>query len=341
MKEYKHFVIIRFNIRASFGCKVRDLENNPMQRIFDETYLDERFELFETYTLPSLKNQTCQNFQTIVLFHKNTPEKYKDRIMYLRKKYSFEALFFSDKESFSFEQYVSEYLGDHYKYYITSRLDNDDMYADTYIEKIQEYVNTQPEMRTCILSFCRGEKYDLQEKKRYEFIYKQNHFLSMLAPVSTNILKYDHSSIEESGQEIVVLEPNAIMWTEIVHTSNVANKIQPYVKYQHVILQLERMDVKKMMQSLNIVIYGVGNIGKAVYEKIKDKYRVLCFIDEYANIQEYDGIKVLKISSLSQIQEKYNIIIAVSYDQDIIAERLTKQLGSKTEIRDIYEICNQ
>ena len=61
-KSYKHFIITRFNIRANYGCKLKNPENNPMNRILEEDYLKERFSIFEKYTLPSIKRQTNPNF---------------------------------------------------------------------------------------------------------------------------------------------------------------------------------------------------------------------------------------------------------------------------------------
>ena len=78
--RYKHFVITRFNIRASYECKLKNPDNNPMRRILDEDYLEERFSIFEKYTLPSMKQQTNQNFTWIILFHKNTPNSFKKKI---------------------------------------------------------------------------------------------------------------------------------------------------------------------------------------------------------------------------------------------------------------------
>ena len=340
MKNYKHFIIIRFNIRANFTCNLKDSSSNPMNRILDETYLDERFFLFETYTLSSLKNQTCQHFETIVLFHKNTPTRFKDKVLKLQREYPFQTLFLADEEKFSFSQYICDKYGKKSDYYITSRLDNDDMVADTYVEQIQKYIDNQHNLETCFLSFPRGQKLDLFNGKRYDFLYKQNHFLSMWGPQSTNVFQYDHSSIDNSGVDIVVLESEEAMWTEIVHSTNVANKIQPYVKYQHIVFQLGRVDIYKKLTTTNVAIYGVGAVGKAVYEKIKGQCGVCCFIDEYANIKEYSGVAVLKIGELFQIQEKFCVLIAVSYDQQIIANKLTEQLGNNVDIFDIYDICD-
>ena len=83
--KYKHYLITRFNLRVQYGCKLKDPDNNPMLRIFDDDYLEERFDIFEKYTLPSVKNQINQNFTWVVLFHKNTPNTFLNRINELEK----------------------------------------------------------------------------------------------------------------------------------------------------------------------------------------------------------------------------------------------------------------
>ena len=40
------------------------------------------------------------------------------------------------------------------------------------------------------------------------------------------ILQYNHAKIFESGKEIVMLDSNMPMWTEIIHESNVTNRIK-------------------------------------------------------------------------------------------------------------------
>lgn len=223
MKQlYKHFVITRFNIRANYGCKLKNPENNPMNRILDEDYLEERFNIFERYTLKSMKEQINQNFTWIILFHKRTPSKYKEKIIKLKEEFNFKDIYFDDDEKFVFSEYVDNgNIGD--EYFITTRIDNDDMLANDYIEQIQQYANTN--LHECVLSFEQGKKYDLKTKKEYNFKRKDNHFLSMIGKKGECILQYNHAKIFESGKKVVMLESQKPMWTEIVHDTNVINKI--------------------------------------------------------------------------------------------------------------------
>ena len=222
-KSYKHFIITRFNIRANYGCKLKNPENNPMNRILEEDYLKERFSIFEKYTLPSIKRQTNPNFIWLILFHKKTPNIFIKKIQELKEQFSFMDLYFDDGESFSFWEYCNSQKEDT-KYFVTTRIDNDDMFAEDYIARIQNYADRN--LHECILSFSKGIKYDLSTKKQYEHERKDNHFLSMIGTKEECILQYNHAKIFESGKEIVMLDSNMPMWTEIIHESNVTNRIK-------------------------------------------------------------------------------------------------------------------
>ena len=68
-----HFILSRFNLLLWS----KDREGNKVR---SKQWLVHRFDLFEKYCLPSIKIQTCQNFEWIVLFDSKTPDNFKDRI---------------------------------------------------------------------------------------------------------------------------------------------------------------------------------------------------------------------------------------------------------------------
>lgn len=222
-QTYKHFVITRFNIRANYGCKLKNPDNNPMNRILDDDYLEERFNIFERYTLQSMKKQTNQNFTWLILFHQRTPDKFKQRIEQLKDEFSFVDLYFDDDDKFSFSDYCKN-QGEDTDWAITTRIDNDDMFDEDYIEQIQEYANN--DLHECVLSFEKGIKFDLSSQKAYEYERKDNHFLSMIGTQEECILQYNHAKILSCGKEIIFLNSDKPMWTEIIHESNVINRIK-------------------------------------------------------------------------------------------------------------------
>lgn len=220
--KYMHYVFTRFNIKTNYGCELKDPENPPMLKILDESYLKSRFQLFERFTLPSMKNQTNQNFKWVILFHKKTPKQFLDKIKKLKKEYYFEDLYFDDDELFKFSDYCKKY-GENCKYYITTRIDNDDMIDENYIKEIQKYVDIQ--FKECIISFPHGEKFDLNSNKKYDSRIQGNHFISLVSSDKITVLDFIHSYMWDLGKEIVLLETDKPMWTEIIHDSNVTNKI--------------------------------------------------------------------------------------------------------------------
>lgn len=56
VSEVQHFILTRFNLllwnKAKDGQMVRTTK-----------WLEHRFSLFENYCIPSIKNQTCQDFE--------------------------------------------------------------------------------------------------------------------------------------------------------------------------------------------------------------------------------------------------------------------------------------
>ena len=109
----------------------------------DEEYLQGRIRLFEEYCIPSVREQSNQNFEWVVLFSDRTPENIKKIVADYESKIScFKALYFSDEETRNFRnllvQYIKRTPAD---VYITSRCDNDDVLNVNYKKYIQDYVN--------------------------------------------------------------------------------------------------------------------------------------------------------------------------------------------------------
>lgn len=90
---FQHFIITRFNLRRADWKTTKNSDE-----VLSETWLKNRFTLFENYCILSVKKQKNQNFKWLVFLGINTPEIYKEKIE---------------------EVNTMDYI-------ITSRLDNDD-----------------------------------------------------------------------------------------------------------------------------------------------------------------------------------------------------------------------
>ncbi len=110
----------------------------------DEAWLEDRFRLFEQYTLPSVLQQSCKDFTWVVLFDGDTPPVYRERIKDGRK----------DVKNFKYVPVKSEYARFYPQVFarwiendlqgcvqptkvITSWLDNDDVLGCNYIAAVR------------------------------------------------------------------------------------------------------------------------------------------------------------------------------------------------------------
>ena len=221
--NYRHFLLTRFNLPLRFGCQLRDPDYNPAQKILDDDYLEKRFDIFERFTLKSVKEQTDQDFTWIVLFHKRTPAKYLKRIRELKEIYYFEDLYFDEKDTFTFSNYCVENDIDA-DFYITSRIDNDDMIDKDYMKLIHDQVDGN--LHKCFISFVNGAKLDLKSNKLFDYSWDSNHFITYVdSDYGKSVYNHIHSQITKGDVEIISLKTDIPMWTEIIHDTNVYNRI--------------------------------------------------------------------------------------------------------------------
>ena len=182
MKNIVHLLLTRFNLAIHFGCEKRPDSKCPDFPWLDEEYLSKRFEIFEKWTYPSIKNQTDNNFKWIVLFHRETPKRFKQRIKcYEENMDNFEAWFLNDDESHDYDKIIYEYIKKTYplEQVITTRIDNDDLVHKTFIESIKKdftYKNTME-----VLTYQNGLQYDAKGGILLKYDYINNHFLSLYA----------------------------------------------------------------------------------------------------------------------------------------------------------------
>ena len=62
----------------------------------DEAWLDDRFRLFETFCLPSVRGQTVQELSWLVFFDEATPQRFRERIDSYERGGRFEARFVAE-----------------------------------------------------------------------------------------------------------------------------------------------------------------------------------------------------------------------------------------------------
>lgn len=223
---FKHFLITRFNLRIE---KFSSCDKNR-EPVLTEKWLETRFYLFEKYCLPSIMNQSCQNFIWLVLFDSGTPERFKKQIKEAELKYPLiRSLFLDSGDSETvikvFNDFLAKSTAADIKYVITTRIDNDDAFHQDMIADVQKQFDLQEDR---FISFPYGFQYDLNKKVLARMYYRNNHFISKIekkSPHVNTVIAYDHTYIDCVG-EVTYLEFKAKpMWIEFIHESNIVNTL--------------------------------------------------------------------------------------------------------------------
>jgi hypothetical protein len=225
---FKHFLLTRFNLKYDGipGLEIYGLPENK------EEWLDKRFSLFEKYCLPSITNQTCENFIWLVMFDKDTPNYYRHKIKrYETLHKNLKSIYLSRGDTYTIINELNKaipfYLGNNDKYVITSRIDNDDAFHQDMVLEVQKLFNKQEDV---FISFKYGLQYDIVRKVLVRMLYKNNHFISRIEKMSATVqtvLAHDHTLIDKTGTVLYIPNKSKPMWLEIIHGDNLVNTINP------------------------------------------------------------------------------------------------------------------
>lgn len=242
-KDIKHIVMTRFNLAIRFGCTKRADSTVPFQRPWlNEDYLDKRFEIFERYTLRAMKQQTEKNYEWLVLFHKETPDRYKQKIREYQNELSqLTPLFFNDEQCADMSEVIRDYLREKYRGYdlVTTRIDNDDFIHQQFIERIQQDAMLWNRSEDIIISYENGLQYDIRSGDILRYDYWKNHFISLfdVSGQRKHIFDYNHDAIDMADILSIRKKTEFPIWVEIITDSNYSNFERwtfraPFVSYQ-------------------------------------------------------------------------------------------------------------
>lgn len=216
-----HYLITRFNLKSADWNHTKNGDE-----VLTDLWLEERFYLFENYCLPSVKNQTNQDFKWCVFFDEKTPQKYVLRISRITQDYpNFKALFIKGMESLteSFIKYIEESISDKDKLIITSRLDNDDIIHKDFVEIIQNYFVLEP---NCIIDLRKGYQVTIESKQTQirSIDFQFNQFVSYVEEIDKPIKTVmDKMHREWKNNATVKVFNQKELWIELIHLSNKLN----------------------------------------------------------------------------------------------------------------------
>lgn len=221
----KHFLITRFNLRAAHWQTAKN--GSP---VLTKEWLKNRFHLFETYCLPSVENQTEQNFKWLVFFDIHTPAEYKEKVNQISRKYpNFSPVFIDGIDSLndSLIEEIKKKIIQTDEYIITSRLDNDDIIHKDFIKTIQSLF--QPLDQT-VIDLRTGYQVTLGKphseiRKIYNVF---NPYISLIESVDNFKTVFHKQHKDWKNSDSVIIYENRRLWCEVVHQENVLNSTRKF-----------------------------------------------------------------------------------------------------------------
>ena len=222
INSLQHFILTRFNIllwsKDKEGSKVRTTN-----------WLEHRFGLFERYCLPSIKRQTCQDFEWIVLFDSSTPDKFKERIAeYERDCPQFIPVFVEPQKGRLFAEIFREEIVKRLnaKRVISTYLDNDDALNVRFIANLQQRALAVKD--GTFINYNDGYQYYSEDGYLMQIHYPTNHFVSVVEEGNPATIKGifgygGHAYIHTIKNVRIEHVRNQPMWCEVVHEKNMVN----------------------------------------------------------------------------------------------------------------------
>ena len=220
--ELQHFLLTRFNLLLW----QKDKESRKVRTM---KWLEHRFLMFEKYCLPSVKNQTCLEFEWIVLFDSKTPERFKEKIEYYQNKCpQFVPVFVEpERGRFFAEIFRGEIIKRlKAKRVITTYLDNDDALNLRFVEDLQQRALHASD--GIFFYYDKGYQYYTDYRYLLQIHYPRNHFVSVIergdALATKGVFGYgSHYSIYKKRGAVIDHIKTVPMWCEVVHEKNMLN----------------------------------------------------------------------------------------------------------------------
>ena len=219
---FQHYIITRFNLRRDDW---KTTKNDDL--VLSDSWLEERFELFEDFCFPSVKNQSNQNFKWLVFFDVNTPEKYKIKIEEFKTLFgNFKPFFIDGMDAFlpSINEKVREL--DQEQYIISSRLDNDDSIHKDYVSVVQSCFDNQNFLAVDIV-----DGYGMQTGSQV-YLGKMKHlynpYISLIEKKESCKTVWHKGHTFWKYENRILRVKNKRMWLTVIHEKNKSNKFRGY-----------------------------------------------------------------------------------------------------------------
>lgn len=206
-----HVILTRFNV-ASGGREQKIRQG--------ETWLSERFELFEKFCLPSVRAQTRNDFVWLVFFDRETAPHFNTKIESYRDFRQFHPVYVGEWSSEAVASAILRHVNPAHRMLLTTRLDNDDALNQAFVATLRGEATDG------------GRFYNLphglifRSGSLFRHVDMSNAFASLLEPIDNfqTVWHIQHQSIIHSGSVSQI--PLAEAWVQVIHGTNVSNRIR-------------------------------------------------------------------------------------------------------------------
>ena len=214
----RHILLTRFNL-ATPGREAR-LRARP-------DWLAGRFELFERYCLPSVAAQTDRDFAWIIFYDDQTEDWARARIAEQQKVVPFHAVFTPMFPGRKWAAFTRLTIGPPQagRTVVTSNLDSDDGLASDYVARVKRIVAETTLPRPYAINFENG--LILHDGAGYWHRHLHNAFTNLVeddTPAMRTSNSVDHVVLFDTVP--VAQERGPPAWLQVIHGSNVSNKIR-------------------------------------------------------------------------------------------------------------------
>lgn len=219
--NFHHFIITRFNV---------NIYEIDFPKRLEDTWLSQRFELFQKYCFPTVQAQSNQNFTWLVLFDEQTPDRYKTFINIYAKYKNFVPVYCGTFDTImdTARARMKEIAPD-VEWFVSTRLDNDDALSTGFIQCVQGVVGSLNEADlapedTLYINFPNGLQ--LNDGDFYDFKDATNAFVSLVERSADphTVFWVDHPCIHDVSP--VIQAETGPLWLQVVHDMNVYNYVR-------------------------------------------------------------------------------------------------------------------
>ena len=192
----------------------------------DRDWLEHRFSLFEHYTLPSVMAQRgAAPFTWLLFSHPDTPPDFKSRLeSYARKMPCIRIEWRAEFDGVSAGKAVERLLRPETRRVITSRMDNDDAIARSYMAVVQAEAAKPPLIQgSSFINFDLG--YHLHAGAVYHAEHRANPYCSLVEDREGLRGVYTVKHEEMASLYPVVHVRNRRPWLTVIHERNAVNQV--------------------------------------------------------------------------------------------------------------------